>query len=399
MATIRKRGNSYQIRVCCGTNINGKKIVEAMTWKPEENMTQKQIQKELNRIAVHFEENVKKGIVKKDNKIKLSDFCDIYLEMQKKILSPITYYQYQNIINNYIIPALGHLKLVDITPLHIQKFVNALSEHKASYHTKSVYLSSATIKRYYIVLQSVFKFACKKGILDFNPTSLNNIDMPKVLPTHTDILDENGISVLLNCIEKEPFEYKMLIHIALCTGCRRAELAALQWSDILWDKKQIVISKSVYQINGKKGIKTPKTVSSNRTIAIPDYVVQMLKQYKKYQIEQQLRTQIPNQYNMLFMDKKGDYIPPIAITIWFQNFLKKYHLPHIKFHSLRHTSASLLLSNGVNIKTVSNRLGHTNLSTTNRYLHALAETDISAAEILGKKLNFEEVGQKWDKNA
>ncbi len=229
MATIRKRGNSYQIRVSCGTDINGKKIVEAMTWKPEENMTQKQIQKELNRIAVHFEENIKKGIVKKDNKIKLNDFCNIYLEMQQKILSPLTYYQYQNIINNYIIPALGHLKLVDITPLHIQKFVNALSDHKISYHTKSVYLSSATIKSYYIVLQSIFKFACKKGILDFNPTSLNNIDMPKVLPTHTDILDENGISVLLNCIEKEDFEYKMLIHIVLCTGCRRAELAALQW--------------------------------------------------------------------------------------------------------------------------------------------------------------------------
>ena len=336
MATIRKRGNSYQIRVSCGTDINGKKIVEAMTWKPEENMTQKQIQKELNRIAVHFEENIKKGIVKKDNKIKLNDFCNIYLEMQQKILSPLTYYQYQNIINNYIIPALGHLKLVDITPLHIQKFVNALSDHKISYHTKSVYLSSATIKSYYIVLQSIFKFACKKGILDFNPTSLNNIDMPKVLTTHTDILDENGISVLLNCIEKEDFEYKMLIHIVLCTGCRRAELAALQWSDILWDKKQIVISKSVYQINGKKGIKYPKTVSSNRTIAIPDYMLQLLRQYKKYQIEQQLLTQIPNQYNMLFTDKYGDYLPPVAITNWFQHFLKKNNLKHIKFHSLRH---------------------------------------------------------------
>jgi len=400
MATIRKRGNSYQIRVYCGTDIYGKSIVQSMTWKPDSNMTERQIQKELNKIAVHFEEKAKKGItIKSDSKIKLCDFCDIYLDMQQKKLSPITYYNYTKVIQNYIVPALGHLKLNDITSLHIQKFVNALSEHKSIYNIKMKYLSPATIKVYYIVLQSIFKFACKMGILEFNPTSLNYIDISKTPPTHTDILDENGISVLLNYVEKEPFEYKVLIHIALCTGCRRAELAALQWSDILWDKKQIVISKSVYQINGKKGIKTPKTVSSNRTIAIPDYVVQMLKQYKKYQIEQQLRTQIPNQYNMLFMDKKGDYIPPIAITIWFQNFLKKYHLPHIKFHSLRHTSASLLLCNGTNIKTVSNRLGHTNLSTTNRYLHALAETDISAAEILGKKLNFEEVGQKWDKNA
>ena len=84
MATIRKRGNSYQIRVSCGTDINGKKIVEAMTWKPEENMTQKQIQKELNRIAVHFEENIKKGIVKKDNKIKLKIFVIFIWRCSKK---------------------------------------------------------------------------------------------------------------------------------------------------------------------------------------------------------------------------------------------------------------------------------------------------------------------------
>ena len=60
MATIRKRGNAYQIRVSCGTDMQGKKIIESMTWKPEANMTARQIEKELNKIAVHFEENVKK---------------------------------------------------------------------------------------------------------------------------------------------------------------------------------------------------------------------------------------------------------------------------------------------------------------------------------------------------
>lgn len=400
MATIRKRGNSYQIRVSCGTDVNGKKIVESMTWKPDSNMTEKQIQKELNKVAVHFEENVKKGVItKSDNKIKLKDFCDIFLEMQQKTLSPVTYYNYKIRIENYIIPALGHLRLVDITPLHIQKFVNILLEQNTSYHTKSKYLSPATIKGYYVVLQSIFKFACKKGMLEFNPTSSDKIDMPKIPPIHIDILDEKEIAVLLECLERESFDHKVLVHLALCTGCRRAELAALQWSDILWDKKQITVSKSVYSVNGKKGIKSPKTVSSNRTITIPDYMLQMLKQYKKYQIEQQLRTQISNQYDMLFMDKSGSYLSPITITNWFQYFLKKNNLPHIKFHSLRHLSATLLLSNGVNIKTVSSRLGHTNLSTTNRYLHALVEADVVAAETLEQKLNFNKTGQKWDKNA
>ena len=399
MATIRKRGNSYQIRVSCGTDLHGNKIIESMTWRPDDGMTERQIQKELNKVVVHFEEDIKKGISKRDNKMKLQELCDIYLEIQQKTLSPNTWNSYQKVIKNYIIPALGHLKLVDITPLHIQKFVNALLEQQSIYHTKSKYLSPATVKSYYTKLQSVFKFACKKGMLDFNPTSSDHIDIPKVPPAHTDILDEKGIAVLLEHLEEKPFDRKIQVHIALCTGCRRGEIAALQWDDILWDKKQIVVSKSVYHVNGKKGIKIPKTARSNRTITIPNYMIIMLKQYQKYQMEQQLRTQIPNIHNMLFTDEHGDYLSPMTITNWFQYFLKKNNLPHIKFHSLRHTAATLLLLNGVNIKTVSSRLGHTNLSTTNRYLHALAEADAMAAETLEKKLNFNEMGQKWDKHA
>ena len=100
MATIRKRGNAYQIRVSCGTDVSGKKIVESMTWKPDDNMTPRQIEKELNKVAVQFEEKVKKGIATKtDKRIKVHTLCDIYLEIQKKTFSPNTYYNYQNAIN------------------------------------------------------------------------------------------------------------------------------------------------------------------------------------------------------------------------------------------------------------------------------------------------------------
>ena len=390
MATVRKRGSSYQIRVSCGTDLYGNKIIESMTWKPDDGMTERQIQKELNKVVVHFEENVKKGISKRDTKMKLQELCDIYLDMQQKTLSPNSLNNYKQVIRNYIVPTLGHLKLVDITPLHIQKFVNVLSEQQSSYHTKLKHLSPATIKVYYAILQSIFKFAYKKGILDFNPTSSNYIDIPKVPPAHTDILDEKGIMALLEHLEEKPFDRRIQVHIALCTGCRRAEIAALQWDDILWEKKQIVVSKSMYHVKDKKGIKVPKTIRSNRTITIPNYMIIMLKQYQKYQMEQQF---------MLFTDKHGDYLSVTALSNWFKHFLKKNNLPYIKFHALRHTSATILLVNGTNIKTVSSRLGHTNLTTTNRYLHALTDVDVIAAEMFEKKLNFNEMGQKWDKHA
>lgn len=383
MATIRKRGNSYQIRVSCGSDIYGKPIIESMTWKPDSNMTERQIQKELNKIAVQFEEKVKKGTFTKSNrKIKLHEYCDIYLEMQKKTLSPTTYYVYHNIIKNYVVPALGHLKLVEITPLHLQKFIFALSEQK---NDKGKTLSASTIKVYYAIVQSMFQFACKMGFLENNPSVTNNLELPKILPAHTDILDEKNIIVMLKCLENSPIMWRTLIHLALCTGCRRGELAALQWNDVLWEKKQIQISKSLYYVKGEKNIKAPKNNTSNRVIVIPDYMITMLKKYKVWQMEQTVH----NIHHMLFTDKKGDYLTPQYISIWFQNFLKRNGMSHIKFHALRHTSATILLANGTNIKTVSSRLGHSNLSTTNRYVHAMLEADIAAAETLEQKLNFE----------
>ncbi len=397
MATVRKRGNSYQIRVSCGTDVYGKKLVESMTWKPDENMTERQIQKELNKIAVQFEEKVKRGSIKKDSKMKINDLCAIYLDMQKKSLSPTTYDSYETVINIYILPLLGHLKLADVTPLYMQKFIYTLSEQQAHYGNNT--LSASTVKRYYAVVQSIFKFACKMGFLEHNPSTVNNLELPKISPPNIDILDEKTIAVMLECLENEPTMWKVLIHLALCTGCRCGEIAALQWDDIIWEKNQIKICKSMYHINGEKGIKLPKSQTSNRTIVIPQYMIQMLKYYKNRQAEIKLWYIRWNKDNMIFINQGGDWLSPRTISFWFQNFLKRYSIKHIKFHALRHTSATLLLANGTNIKTVSNRLGHSSISITETYLHALETADISAAETLEKKLNFDKVGQKKDKKA
>ena len=299
-----------------------------MTWKPDDKMTARQIEKELNKIAVQFEEKVKKGVtIKIDNKIKLHEFCDIYLEMQKKTLSPTTYSYYNSVIENYIKPALGHIKLAEVTTMHLQKFIYALSEKN---------ISAASIKTYYIVVQSLFCFAHKMNFLEYNPSATTKLNFPKAAPAHTDILDENNIKKLLECLENEPIMWKTLIHLALCTGCRRGELAALQWDDISWEKHQINICKSLYYAKGEKNIKLPKSNTSNRIIAVPSYTIELLKQHRTNQLELKLYYgQEWNKHNMIFTDKKGDYILVNAISKWFTHFLKRNNLPHIKFHALR----------------------------------------------------------------
>ena len=127
MATITKRGDSYRIRVSCGYDVSGKQLVQSMTWKPENGMTARQIEKEVKKQATLFEERVQNGTVSACGSLRLADFIPQYLENVQGEISVTTLENYKRIIRELIIPALGHLKLKDIKPLHIQKFVNALT--------------------------------------------------------------------------------------------------------------------------------------------------------------------------------------------------------------------------------------------------------------------------------
>ena len=127
MATIRKRGNNYQIRVSCGYNSNGEQIIKSMTYKPLPNMTFKQIQKELDRQAVLFEEKCLTGTYL-DGNIKLCDFIEKWLEdYAEKQLKSKTVARYKELIKR-ILPALGHLRLDRIQPHHLLEFYNNLAE-------------------------------------------------------------------------------------------------------------------------------------------------------------------------------------------------------------------------------------------------------------------------------
>lgn len=128
MATIEKRNKSYKITVSCGYGIDGRQIRRTMTYTPEKGMTTKQIEKEVQRQAVLFEEQCRDGVVGTDGRMKLADYVPVYLENAKHRLSPVVYEKYCRMLEICIVPMLGHFKLKDIKPIHIQRFVNALEE-------------------------------------------------------------------------------------------------------------------------------------------------------------------------------------------------------------------------------------------------------------------------------
>ena len=194
MATIEKRGNSYRIVVSCGFDVNGKRIKRTMTWKPDRNYTEKQLQKALNKAAVEFEEKVINGETAVSGKLRLVDFIPQYFDNVKNTLTETTFATYKRIISNFIIPSLGHLKLKDIKPLHIQKFVNTLSTGNYRQDGKEgTPYAPATVRRYYVVLQSILHNAYRLQLISSNPSDGDIITLPSLGQQKTEIYNKQDV--------------------------------------------------------------------------------------------------------------------------------------------------------------------------------------------------------------
>ena len=250
MANIRKRGNSYEITVSCGYDTNGKKIRRSTTYKPDKGMTQKQIEKEVNRQAVLFEEQCKYGRAAADGKIKFDEYVKQYLENAKNTLSEYEQRHYKRIIELHISPVIGHMKLKDITPVHIQHLVNELQEKPAK--TKTEHYAPATVRRYFTILQSIFHSAYKLGIIGINPTDGDRITLPRLQEQTTDIFTRDELKTIFGYLEKEPLQFKILIHLAINSGCRRGELVGLKWTDINFNTGVLTVQRSNYKVTDKE---------------------------------------------------------------------------------------------------------------------------------------------------
>ena len=213
MATIEKRGKRYRITSSSGYGMDGKQIRPRMTWRPEPGMTEKQIQKKLERIAVEFDGAVKSGKYVDAKKIRLADFCREFLKLTKPKLAPTTWRSYQRTIELRIIPALGHIKLVDLRPIHIQKFIDQLEEPgmmldknahcKGHSATTGEALSPSTVMRIYAVLRSVLSRAVKLGMMGSNPADGKKLDLPHVEIPEIQFLDETAAANVFSALKAE----------------------------------------------------------------------------------------------------------------------------------------------------------------------------------------------------
>lgn len=388
---INKNGEitSYTIKVFRGRDSNGKQLKPYSTsFKPDKGMTDRQRDQAIKAFVVAFENKCKFFGGSYSDNIRLSDFIPVYLETAKISLSPTTYDYYTHRIDSLIIPALGHLRLKDIKPAHIQQFINQLSlipkETRSGLENElGETLSPSSVRRYLTILQSILKQAIKQGIITDNPAKLERLTLPKAQAPKVEIFTKQEAAKVLECLEKEPLQFQALIQLAIYTGARRGELVALKFSDIDFDNYKITIERTAYKLKGEPTKTKPPKDYETRTITINDSCIQLLKLLRAEKIDaaQKLGSKWIND-DWVFTQWNGDIMNPMTPTKQFSKFLEKYGLKHHKFHSLRHTSATLLLYAGVNIKQVQGRLGHSDIETTNKYLHLLEEADIDAVRRL-----------------
>lgn len=386
----RKRQNkdgtfSYTFRVYRGYTTDGDRLKPYVhTWKSPANLTERQADKEAERQALRFEEQCKTGLAGDATRITLAEFVPVYLKQARLMLSPTTYHNYKTELQAKILPALGHHKLSELKPVHVQAWVNQLAALEKPDGSK---LSPSTVKRIYAILCAVIKHAMKQGLITQNPTDTDRVTLPRTTAPKVEIFTRQEAAAMLEALEGEPLQFQVLIQLAIITGARRGELVALKFSDFDRRTNQMTIERAAVKVDGEASqLKTPKTGQVRTVTVSPQCIalVDMLEQEK-----QRERLRLGSKWHeggWLFTQWNGEMMNPQTPTKQFSKFLKRHGFQHRKFHALRHTSATLLLYGGVNLKQVQGRLGHGNISTTNKYLHCIAEADEQAAGVLQSML-------------
>ena len=394
MAAITPRKNksgeiiSYTIRVYRGYDSSGNRLkLYTMTYKPEPGMTAKQVEKELNRRSVQFEDECKNGLIGTAAALKLADFAPIYLSSMQEKLSPTVYGSYAHILETLVLPALGHIKLTELKPVHVQQFIKQLSNmpklrRDGKPDESGEKLSPATVRRKLAVLQSMLTLATKLGYISNNPADAKRLTLPKMPRPEIEIFTKQQASYILQCLKDESLQFQAMIQLAIFTGAREGELVALKFSDIDFTTRKMTISRSAYKLKGEPvRTKAPKSGRA-RTVTLNASCVELLQRLKQQHLLEQMKLGT----DWVFTQWDGSIMHTQTPSRQFDKFLKKNGIPHRKFHSLRHTSATLLLYNGTDLKTVQERLGHADFTTTNKYLHLVEQADADAVDSLEQLL-------------
>ena len=374
--SIEKRGkNSYRLTVSEGFDLNGKAMIHRKTVHG----TKKDAEVELAK----FVTEVQNGLVIDGKSLKFSEFTEIWKrDYGSKELAPSTYKCYCRMLETRLLPYFGHFYINKIKPTDIMKFYDLLEKDtqlvrkKGNNGSKTKKpLSGKTILEHHRLLRAMLHKAVYWQLIVANPAE--RVQPPKARKPKRKSYDDEQTKMLLENLELLPSEdtkYKVAIILTVFTGVRLGELMGLEWTDVDFKNGIISINRSSQYLSDM-GVftKVPKTESSIREIAIPEFIIFLLEEYKLWYEEQKsIYGELWTNSDRLFVQADGKPMHPSTISKWFVKYVGQIGLPVINFHGLRHTNASLLVAQNIDIAVISARLGHAQISTTlDFYVHPL----------------------------
>lgn len=305
-------------------------------------------------------------------KLTLDEFAKQWLEAVEPSLRPSTFRRYADMLRVHILPQLGKRQLSKLTPFDLQRF----------YANRLAYgLSSTSVHHLHVMLHRVLKQAERWSMISRNVASM--VDAPR--RTFPEITTWNLEQVNHFFTVADQHDLAALWRLALLTGMRRGELLGLKWEDIDLERGVLAVRRTMSR--GKGGqweLGQPKTAAGRRSIALPASCVTVLRKHRVNQNVQRLRLGgIWQDCGFVFTNRSGGSLHVNSLGAAFKSVTATSKLPIIRFHDLRHTSATLLLAQGVHPKIVQERLGHADISMTlNRYSHVTPDMQRSAADTL-----------------
>ena len=393
MAYIEKRKNAkgevtgYRIRSYCGYDVNGKQMVQYKSWTPPKEMSRTQAEKEVNRLAVLFDEECAHGQV--TAAIKLQKLCEQWFSEYAELNHRSTTLQREHLIASRVYPALGHYRIDKISARDIQKFINSLARPGANKRNGNP-LSQKTMRHHLSFISSIFEYAIRLDMISSNPCT--KVTIPKIDATgkayrkpEKHIYTKEQAREFMKILAEAPMKHRLFFTLAIYTGCRRGELLGLEWKNIDFESATMMIDHTS-NYTSEKGIYSDatKTEKSTRLVDLPPTVLELLRAYKKDQDSYKANLGDKwQEHDRLFTKWDGPPMHPATLYSWLKRECERRGFPFYGVHTFRHLFVSLEIEAGIDPTTIAAMVGHSTPQTTlTTYSHFFADSKRRASNII-----------------
>ncbi len=365
-------------------------------WYWPDGWSKRSAERELKKVAAEFERACNAGEIlnreqKKEKAAKAAaataklktvrQYADgVFLPTKEATFSENSRSSYRMFLDRHILPVLGDSLLVEVTPATISKLL--LDFQRAGY-------AHATVIKLYNILNGVFEMAFLDDSIPMNPM----LKVKRPSPRKGEMLKEEADKALtvqelahvLSCVSQEPLKWQAYVNLSADSGARRGEICGLQWQDIDWNAGTLTIRRNLQYTPAAGIYETSPKNGKMRTVDIGEHTLALLLKLRREQAAQYLSKWVFTQ------DGTPDPMHPQTPTRYFKKFGKKYGFADFHPHKLRHSSASIAITSGADVVSVSERLGHSDTAVTLRmYAHANQESIRRAGQIVRDALKAQE---------